>query len=75
MTTPQPNYAATPGPVPPAAHGLDANGRPLSDKSKLTAGLLGIFLGSFGVGNLHDFRCGIAMGNGSTRRQPARDLP
>ena len=53
MTTPQPNYAATPGPVPPAARGLDANGRPLSDKSKLTAGLLGIFLGGFGVGRFY----------------------
>jgi TM2 domain-containing membrane protein YozV len=28
-------------------------GRPLSDKSKLTAGLLGIFLGGFGVGRFY----------------------
>jgi TM2 domain-containing membrane protein YozV len=31
----------------------DAQGRPLSDKSKLVAGLLGIFLGGFGVGRFY----------------------
>jgi TM2 domain-containing membrane protein YozV len=33
--------------------GVDAYGRPLSDKSKLVAGLLGIFLGVFGVGRFY----------------------
>jgi TM2 domain-containing membrane protein YozV len=50
MTTPQPNYSTAPTPPPPQ---VDASGRPLSDKSKLTAGLLGIFLGSFGVGRFY----------------------
>lgn len=44
---------AYPGGYPPAAYGVDAYGRPLSDKSKLTAGLLGIFLGGFGVGRFY----------------------
>ncbi len=34
-------------------YGLDANGRPLSDKSKIVAGLLQIFLGGFGVGRFY----------------------
>ena len=33
--------------------GVDAYGRPLSDKSKLTAGLLQLFLGGFGVGRFY----------------------
>jgi TM2 domain-containing membrane protein YozV len=33
--------------------GVDAYGRPLSDKSKLVAGLLQLFLGSFGVGRFY----------------------
>ena len=53
MTTPQPHQANAPGQIPQAAHAVDAAGRPLSDKSKLTAGLLGIFLGSFGVGRFY----------------------
>ena len=36
-----------------AAYGLDAYGRPLSDKSKLVAGLLQIFLPSFGIGRFY----------------------
>jgi hypothetical protein len=34
-------------------YGFDAQGRPLSDKSKLTAGLLQLFLGSFGIGRFY----------------------
>ena len=34
-------------------YGLDAYGHPLSDKSKLVAGLLQIFLPSFGVGRFY----------------------
>ena len=58
-------YGAPPGPGPypgtPAPYGaqagapwgVDAYGRPLSDKSKIVAGLLEIFLGSFGVGRFY----------------------
>ncbi|HET7667244.1 MAG TPA: TM2 domain-containing protein [Mycobacterium sp.] len=41
------------GAYPAAYYGVDAYGRPLSDKSKLTAGLLQIFLGGFGVGRFY----------------------
>src|ERR1700747_3185209 len=37
----------------PGAFGVDAYGRPLSDKSKMVAGILGILLGSFGVGRFY----------------------
>ncbi len=40
----------------------DAQGRPLSDKSKLTAGLLGIFLGVFGAGRFYTGHTGLAVG-------------
>ncbi|MBW0019594.1 MAG: NINE protein [Mycobacterium sp.] len=36
-----------------ASYGVDAYGQPLSDKSKLVAGLLQLFLGSFGVGRFY----------------------
>jgi TM2 domain-containing protein/uncharacterized protein DUF2510 len=36
-----------------APFGVDAYGRPLSDKSKILAGLLQIFVGSFGVGRFY----------------------
>jgi TM2 domain-containing membrane protein YozV len=45
--------AGYPGGYPAAYYGVDAYGRPLSDKSKLTAGLLQIFLGGFGVGRFY----------------------
>ena len=41
------------GAYPAPYWGVDAYGRPLSDKSKLTAGLLQIFLGGFGVGRFY----------------------
>jgi len=44
---------AYPAAYPAAYYGVDAYGRPLSDKSKLTAGLLQIFLGGFGVGRFY----------------------
>jgi TM2 domain-containing membrane protein YozV len=47
---PQPGYPAGPAGAP---YGMDMQGRPLSDKSKLTAGLLQIFLGGFGVGRFY----------------------
>jgi TM2 domain-containing membrane protein YozV len=40
---------------------VDAYGRPLSDKSKLTAGLLEIFLGAFGVGRFYLGYTGIGI--------------
>jgi hypothetical protein len=46
-------YAPPPGAYPGAYYGVDQYGRPLSDKSKLTAGLLGIFVGGFGVGRFY----------------------
>jgi hypothetical protein len=58
----QPQYAP-PVTVPPGAgqagvdptapYGRDPQGQPYSDKTKLVAGLLGIFLGSFGVGRFY----------------------
>ena len=33
--------------------GVDQNGQPLSDKSKLVAGLLQLFLGTFGIGRFY----------------------
>jgi TM2 domain-containing membrane protein YozV len=37
-------------------------GQPLSDKTKLAAGLLGIFLGGFGVGRFYTGHVGMAIG-------------
>jgi hypothetical protein len=45
----------------PYGGGVDAYGRPLSDKSKLTAGLLQIFLGAFGVGRFYLGYTGIGI--------------
>jgi TM2 domain-containing membrane protein YozV len=44
-----PVYPPLPG-WPPS---VDLYGRPLSDRSKVTAGLLGIFFGCFGVGRFY----------------------
>ena len=48
-------------PDPAAPYGRDAYGRPLSNKSKLVAGLLQIFLGSFGVGRFYTGHIGMAL--------------
>ncbi len=49
--------AAAPAGVAPygggAPYGVDAYGRPLSDKSKIVAGLLQIFLSTFAVGRFY----------------------
>ncbi len=44
-----------PGGVPygTPGYGVDADGQPLSDKSKVVAGLLQIFLGGFGIGRFY----------------------
>jgi TM2 domain-containing membrane protein YozV len=45
------------------SYGVDPiTGQPLSDKSKVVAGLLGIFLGSFGVGRFYTGHIGLAIG-------------
>jgi TM2 domain-containing membrane protein YozV len=53
---PQPQYGPPPG-YPPAPYGYDQYGQPLSDKSKVVAGLLQLLLGVFfslgGVGRLY----------------------
>jgi len=51
----QPAYGA-------AQPALDPQGRPYSDKTKMAAGLLGIFLGGFGVGRFYTGHTGIAIG-------------
>lgn len=43
-------YSQGPGDSP---YGVDAYGRPLSDKNKVVAGLLSIFLGTFGIGRFY----------------------
>ncbi|MEV0295525.1 TM2 domain-containing protein [Nocardia sp. NPDC050710] len=65
---PPPQYGQQPGGYPPAAYGppggynpgdpeapygRDMYGVPFSDKEKLTAGLLQLFLGGFGVGRFY----------------------
>ncbi|WP_293003531.1 TM2 domain-containing protein [Mycobacterium sp.] len=60
----QPHYpvGGQPGmPYPPGLPYLDAYGQPLSDKSKLTAGLLELFLGGFGVGRFYLGYTGIGV--------------
>src|SRR5690242_2950512 len=52
MTTPQQGYPAQPPYAGPTGS-PQAPPPPLSDKSKVVAGLLGIFLGSFGVGRFY----------------------
>ena len=51
------SHAPTPGRYPDPnggpAQGVGPSGQPLSDKSKLVAGLLQIFLGGFGVGRFY----------------------
>ena len=66
--TPPPAYGAPPPPgyqgVDPAApYGRDPiTGEPYSDKSKIVAGLLELFLGGFGAGRWYLGYTGIALG-------------
>lgn len=48
-----PAYGAGVAPYGGGAAGVDAYGNPLSEKSKLVAGLLQIFIGSFGIGRFY----------------------
>ena len=66
---PPPGYGPPPGmgggfvpPNPGAPFGIDPrSGIPFSDKQKLVAGLLQIFVGSFGVGRFYTGHTGIAI--------------
>ena len=57
---PLPQYGGYPAPY-PGQFGVDPWGRPLSDKSKMVAGLLQIFLGTFGIGRFYLGYNGIAV--------------
>ncbi|MEU1593749.1 TM2 domain-containing protein [Streptomyces sp. NPDC005708] len=48
-------------PTPEAPYGVDPLGRPYSDKSKIVAGILQIFLGGFGVGRFYVGSTGVAI--------------
>ena len=66
--TPPPGYqpAALPSALPvydpEAPYGRDPFGRPYSDKSKVVAGLLQLFLGTFGIGRFYLGDTGLALG-------------
>jgi TM2 domain-containing membrane protein YozV len=48
-------------PTPDAPYGYDPQGRPYSDKSKIVAGVLQIFLGTFGAGRWYVGSTGVAI--------------
>ncbi|MFE0451432.1 TM2 domain-containing protein [Streptomyces sp. NPDC058914] len=54
---PPPGYAGDPN----APYGYDPYGRPYSDKSKIVAGILQLFLGSFGVGRFYIGNVGMGL--------------
>jgi TM2 domain-containing membrane protein YozV len=57
-----PGYQVPPGYAPPPGYPMyDAYGRPLSDKSKIVAGVLGIALGGFGVGRFYTGHTGMGV--------------
>ena len=58
----QPAYPVSGYPGYPPGPQYDAYGRPLSDKSKLVAGILGITLGGFGAGRFYTGHTGMAVG-------------
>ncbi|SFL50832.1 TM2 domain-containing protein [Streptomyces pini] len=47
---------------PNAPYGYDPYGRPYSDKSKVVAGVLSLFLGGFGIGRFYTGHTGLALG-------------
>ncbi|WP_075733197.1 TM2 domain-containing protein [Streptomyces acidiscabies] len=53
MTVPVPNAEAP--------YGYDPQGRPYSDKSKIVAGILQIFLGGFGIGRFYVGNVGVGI--------------
>ncbi|HEY8986660.1 MAG TPA: TM2 domain-containing protein [Streptomyces sp.] len=52
---------SVPVPNPEAPYGYDPQGRPYSDKSKIVAGLLQIFLGGLGIGRFYTGHVGMAI--------------
>jgi TM2 domain-containing membrane protein YozV len=54
-------YQVPPGYPPPGYPRYDAYGRPLSDKSKIVAGVLGIALGGLGVGRFYTGHIGMGV--------------
>jgi TM2 domain-containing membrane protein YozV len=48
-------------PLPGAPYGVDPLGRPYSDKSKIVAGVLQLFLGCFGIGRFYTGHTGMAI--------------
>ncbi|WNI16964.1 TM2 domain-containing protein [Actinacidiphila sp. ITFR-21] len=59
-----PAYPAQPGAYtgdPAAPYGYDPFGRPYSEKSKVTAGVLQLLLGGFGVGRFYTGHTGMAL--------------
>ncbi|MEU3558160.1 TM2 domain-containing protein [Streptomyces fragilis] len=48
-------------PTPEAPYGVDHLGRPYSDKSKIVAGLLQLFLGGFGIGRFYVGSVGVGV--------------
>jgi TM2 domain-containing membrane protein YozV len=59
-------YGMAPVPMPGAyanaPYGMHPNGSPYSDKQKVVAGLLQIFLGKFGAGRFYTGHTGVAVG-------------
>jgi TM2 domain-containing membrane protein YozV len=47
---------------PAAPYGYDPYGRPYSDKSKVVAGVLQLFLGTLGIGRFYTGHTGMALG-------------
>jgi TM2 domain-containing membrane protein YozV len=47
---------------PSAPYGYDPYGRPYSDKSKIVAGVLQLFIGSLGIGRFYTGHTGMALG-------------
>ncbi|MCQ4212157.1 TM2 domain-containing protein [Streptomyces longispororuber] len=53
---------AQPGPADPnAPYGYDPQGRPYSDKSKIVAGVLQLFLGGLGIGRFYVGSVGVGI--------------
>ncbi|MFG2720571.1 TM2 domain-containing protein [Streptomyces sp. NPDC048416] len=65
MSEQYPNPYGTPQaaglPPAPTPYGYDPYGRPYSEKSKIVAGVLQLFLGSFGIGRFYTGHTGMAL--------------
>lgn len=48
-------------PTPDAPYGFDPQGRPYSDKSKIVAGILQLFLGTLGIGRFYVGSVGVGI--------------